>query len=232
MEIFWKARELAGCGPAPIPPHPSHDEDDLSDDDNDDDDSWNTDEDNNQADQEDVYDDLESIGENEDDQLPVPVEYQVVPVPSRIPGCDPADCAIELAVRKTKAEHVLAKVREAVADRSFQYSHIIRKAPTKGVKTRARTKAITQAVHLTDLARQYNRARETMQRLGASETDLRRYQKLERCDLKASTAVLNPNMPGSTTRQVGWIWQVGMDAADSPAAVTECMFMVGVYMRY
>jgi hypothetical protein len=154
------------------------------------------------------------------------VEYQLVPLPSRVPGSDPADRAVELTVRKSKAEQLLAKVREAVADRSFQYSHIIRKAPTKGVKTRARTKAISQAVHLTDFARQYNRNRDAMQQLGVSDQDLRRYRQLEKSDLKASTAILNPNMPGSTTSQVAWIWQVGIDAADSPAAVTECMYMV------
>jgi hypothetical protein len=152
----------------------------------------------------------------------VPVEYQVVPVPSRVPDSDRSDCLTELQVRTQNAHRLLVKVREAVADRSFQYSHIIRKAPTKGIKTRARTKAMSQAVTLTDLARQYNRSRDTMRRLGAPEADLRRYQKLEKSDLKSSTAILNPNMPGSTTRKVGWIWQVGIDATDAPAAVTEC----------
>lgn len=221
MQSFWKARELAGCGPTPVPWDVSDDQDDLSDDDDDEDERRA------HENQGEFDDDFKSIRGNEDDQLPVPVEYQVVPVPSRVPGYDDADRATELAVRRHNAEHLLAKVREAVADRSFQYSHIIRKAPTKGVKTRARTKAISQAVHLTDLARQYNRSRDTMQRLGASDQDLKRYQKLEKSDLKASTAILNPNMPGSTTRKVGWIWQVGIDAADSPAAVTECTSIVG-----
>lgn len=221
MESFWKTRELAGCGPTPAPLNISDEEDDLSDDgDNESDGETDgeLDEDN---------DDLESIGDNEDDHLPVPVEYQVIPLPSRIPDSDAADRSIELAVRRQKAEHLLGKVREAVADRSFQYSHIIRKAPTKGVKTRARTKVISQAVHLTDLARQYNRSRDTMKGLGALEADLKWYRRLEKSDLKASTAILNPNMPGSTTRHVGWIWQVGIDDADSPAAVTECTSMVG-----
>jgi hypothetical protein len=218
MENFWRARELAGCGPAPVPQQPSEDEDDLSDDENDDTEIGDNNQDNDERDD----DDLESIGDNQHHQLPLPVEYQVVPVPSRVPLSDAADRAIELRVRKNNAEQLLAKIREAVADRSFQYSHIIRKAPTKGIKTRARTKAMSQAVHLTDLARQYNRSRDAMQHLGASEADLRRYQQLEKSDLKASTAILNPNMPGSTTSQVAWIWQIGMDAADSPAAVTEC----------
>jgi hypothetical protein len=217
MESFWKARELAGCGPAPVPQKLSEDEDDLSEDDNDEGENKDRDDDD--------EDDLESIGDDENDQMPVPVEYQVVPVPSHVPDSGPADRATELAVRKTKADQLLAKVREAVADRSFQYSHIIRKAPTKGVKTRARTKAISQAVHLTDLARQYNRSRDTMQRLGASKADLERYQRIEKSDLKASTAILNPNMPGSTTGRVGWIWQTGIGTADSPAAVTECKFI-------
>lgn len=220
LEGFWKARELAACGPAPAPQNISDEEDDLSDDGKDEDDQ-EADEDRDQDD-----DDLESIGDNEHDQLPVQVEYQLVPVPSRVPGSAASDRDIELAIRTKNAEHLLAKVREAVADRSFQYSHIIRKAPTKGVKTRARTKAVSQAVHLTDLARQYNRCHDTMRLLSAPEGDLRRFRRLEKLDLKASTAILNPNMPGSTTRHVGWIWQVGIDNADSPAAVTECRFMV------
>lgn len=225
MQNFWKAREHAGCGPAPSPHMPSEEDDDLSDDDPDDDEMWARDRDLYRH-QDDVdVDEQENSRDHEDDQHPVPVEYQVVSVPSRVPGSEPADRLTELKVRKQNARQLLVKVREAVADRSFQYSHIIRKAPTKGIKTRARTKAISQAVHLTDLARQYNRSRDTMRQLGASEVDLQRYRKLEKSDLKASTAVLNPNMPGSTTAQVGWIWQVGIDAADSPAAVTECTLM-------
>lgn len=222
MQSFWKARECAGCSPADVPQTTSEEEDDLSDDDDVEDDNGDDTTDLEDGENEGDESDYDNVTGNGYEQLPGPVEYHCVPVPSSVLGSGAADRATELMVRKANAEHLLGKVREAVADRSFQYSHIIRKAPTKGIKTRARSKAISQAVHLTDLARQYNRSRDTMQGLGASDADLKRYQRLEKSDLKASTAMLNPNMPGSTTQRVGWIWQVGIDTADSPAAVTEC----------
>jgi hypothetical protein len=58
---------------------------------------------------------------------------------------------------------------------------------------------------------------------------------LTRSDLKASTAILRPNIPGSSTLQLSWIWQTGRwflfanaDAtaaanADA-AALLECLY--------
>ena len=43
--------------------------------------------------------------------------------------------AQELAVRTAQAGKLLGKIREAIAEKSFQYSHIQRQAPKKSVKT-------------------------------------------------------------------------------------------------
>jgi hypothetical protein len=44
----------------------------------------------------------------------------------------------ELALRIKQATRYLAAIREAVAEKSFQYSHIMRKAPSKSVRTHSR----------------------------------------------------------------------------------------------
>lgn len=164
----------------------------------------------------------ESTLEEDQDTRTIPIEEQVLPLPSRQNNPSAADRDTELELRCKCADELLAKIRETIADRSFLYSHVIRGAPRKAVKTRARAKVIKQAVHTTDLARQYNRCRDAMSRLKMDASRAARYRKLEKADLKASTAVLTPNVPGSTTAKIGWIWQVGLDFAESPQAVTEC----------
>ncbi|KXN85431.1 hypothetical protein AN958_11167 [Leucoagaricus sp. SymC.cos] len=45
---------------------------------------------------------------------------------------------------------------------------------------------------------------------------------LNKANVKASTAILNLNQPGSTTHHLSWIWQQGSDAeGSSPAAIRE-----------
>ena len=48
-----------------------------------------------------------------------------------------------------------------------------------------------------------------MVRLGADNTILERFRILLKEDVKASTAILKPNLPGSSNLHLSWIWQMG-----------------------
>lgn len=114
---------------------------------------------------------------------------------------------VELGIRRIQAEQQLNRLRELIADRSFQFSHVIRKAPRKGVRTRARTTTNDLAKDVSLHARMYSRCRSRLQALGCDEETLRTFKILTKDDLKASTAIINANLPGSTSLRLSWIWQ-------------------------
>ena len=59
----------------------------------------------------------------------------------------------ELALRIKQATRYLAALRDAIAQKSFQYSHVMRSAPSKGVRTRSRSAII----RITDQVAQFSR---------------------------------------------------------------------------
>lgn len=156
---------------------------------------------------------------------------------SRVPGM-PSTCrisephhrAVELALRRLQAIKHLHKLREAIADKSFQHSHIIRVAPQKSVKTRARSTITTLQRKISFHCRAYNKCRSAMVRLAANDETLSRFRVLIRDDVKSSTALLNPNIPGSTKIHLSWIWHTEPStAADTPQALQECMSICWAY---
>jgi hypothetical protein len=88
----------------------------------------------------------------------------------------------------------------------------------------------------------YARCRSCILILGAEENILSRYKLLEPTDVAGSTAILNPNEPGSTAISLSWIWQTSArhlvmftrtDAevddpppADIPVSLIECMLFL------
>lgn len=74
--------------------------------------------------------------------------------------------------------------------------------------------------------------------LNCDERRLSPFRVLSQEDLKASTAILRLNVPGSSTLQLSWIWQTGQwhlfgadaggragtveDAVADPASLLEC----------
>lgn len=136
----------------------------------------------------------------------VPVELQILFLPSN--GNVQGEWAhVELPFRKQQAEAQLNRLRDLIADKSFQYSHIMRQAPRKGVRTRSRAAIHELNMQIALHARIYGRCHSRLASLGADETMTNAFQILTRDDLKASTAMLKPNLPGSTQLKLSWIWQ-------------------------
>ncbi len=163
---------------------------------------------------------------------PMPPEARTIQFPSNIgliPGVHGLEHSMmqyrgqELAVRTAQAAKILGKIREAIADKSFQYSHIQRQAPRKSVKTRSRTTIGKLNHHIALLSKVYGRNRARLVRLGAPAGYLERFRILLPADVKASTALLDPNQIGSRSVALSWIWQLDrLDPNGSPAALQEC----------
>jgi hypothetical protein len=114
---------------------------------------------------------------------------------------------VEITLRKSQASRLLHQLRELIAEKSFQYSHIMRAAPRKGVRTRSRA-VVHELVNKISLhARMYNHCRSRLLALDCDADTLSMFQRLTKDDLNASTAILNPNIAGSTSVRLSWIWQ-------------------------
>lgn len=134
------------------------------------------------------------------------VEQQTLFLPSN-ENVTPRNADVELALRTNQAKSHLHQLRELIAEKSFMYSDVIRKAPKKGVKTRARgtVKHINTQIALH--CQVYSHCRSRLISLGADQDTLHQFRELKKDDIKASTAVLTPNTPGSTSLKLSWIWQ-------------------------
>lgn len=171
------------------------------------------------------------------DTISIPVEEQQLYLPRNGHLAD-----VEIHLRKNQASRLLHRLRELIADKSFQYSHIIRAAPRKSVRTRAREVVQELANKITLHARMYNQCRSRLLALGCDADTSTMFQRLKKNDLNASTAILNPNVPGSTNLRLSWIWQnatvrtgvnVTADAdADADAISSEfweCKYSVAIH---
>jgi hypothetical protein len=173
---------------------------------------------------------------------PTPIERQ----PIHLPSNDPAHQHfqdLELSLRTEQANRHLDRLRQLISEKSFQYSHVIRDAPTSSIKTRSRATLTSLNRRIAHHSRVYNRCRAAIARLGADEHTLGLYRELSRKDLHASTAILDPNMPGSSSIRLSWIWGHHPAAIGSAghgadaAAVQECTspffaysyFLTGLY---
>lgn len=151
-------------------------------------------------------------------------ERQLVSMPSNCLQDHPLH-AVELALRKQQAERYLNALREVIAEKSFHYLHLVRNAPKKIVRTRARATIGKLNERISLYSRIYTRCQAAMVRLRADQSVLNQFQILQRGDVSTSTAILDPNTPGSSSVRVSWIWQTSIHGIyqQSPGSVRECM---------
>lgn len=193
-----------------------------------------------------------SLQSNTSDIGQVPIEDQLIAIPSN-GNASNVHRELELSHRIAMAEEQLNHVRNLIAEKSFQFSHVIRVSPRKGVTTRARAVVKKLNNQIAEHCRMYARCRSCIQTLGADASVLSRFRVLNPVDVEASTVMLNPNIPGSTRIKLSWIWhtsarhilahpgssdrnaetgtQAGADAddsADGHRSVLECMLFLSV----
>ena len=157
----------------------------------------------------------------------LPPERRAVILPSTHMPHDQALRKAELALRIKQATRYLAAVREAIVEKSFQFSHIMRAAPSKGVRTRSRTTITKINERIALCCRVYGRARAALVRLEADHTILDKFRILLKEDVKASTAIIDPNDTGSSSLRLSWIWQTRtLGAGSNPDAMRECEYRI------
>jgi hypothetical protein len=173
---------------------------------------------------------------------PVPIEDQIIALPSN-GNTSNTYRQLELSHRISRAEEELNNIRNLIAEKSFQYSHVIRVSPRKSVTTRAWAAVKKLNNQIAEHCRMYAQCRACILILGAEPSIVSRFKVLIPADVAGSTVVLNPNEPGSTGIKLSWIWQTsahnilclgGLNAegsisteqyAEDPASLLECMVL-------
>lgn len=164
-----------------------------------------------------------------------PIENQMLPLPSN-GNVGPEHAPLELSNRIQHAENHLNRIRDLIAEKSFQFSHVIRGAPRKDVNTRSRAEVKKINLKISVHCRLYTQCRARLITLGAPPEVADRFLILTTEDVKASTVVVNPNEPGSTQLKLSWIWQTsgghrwGLASGDNNTGadqnVIECKFFI------
>jgi hypothetical protein len=137
---------------------------------------------------------------------PIEIENQRIPLPSN-GNIGPEYAELEISHRVSHADHHLNRIRDLIAEKSFQYSHVIRVSPRKGVNTHSRGTVKRLNLQISIQCRLYTQCRSCLLKLGADPVTMYRFQTLTIDDVKASTAIVNPNEPGSTRIKLSWIWE-------------------------
>ncbi|GLB37202.1 hypothetical protein LshimejAT787_0402530 [Lyophyllum shimeji] len=152
----------------------------------------------------------------------LPPEAITLPLPSALLDTTSPLRDVELSLRELQADKLLQDLREAIAEKSFVFSHIMRVAPRKAVRTRSRGKLLKIEQNIASLSAAYSKCRDAFDRLGAPPSISQRYKVLRKQDTQSSTAILDPNTVGASTLRLSWIWQMGdIDSAADPASVTR-----------
>jgi hypothetical protein len=155
---------------------------------------------------EDIDVDDPSIATDDNDQYWL-IEHRNLPFPSYRTSDDPY-LTVELRLRMKQADRLLHSIRSTIADESFQYSHVLRVAPRKSVKTRARTVINKLNTKIAIQSCAYKHCHSAMMRIDAEALATSGFQPLTRSDIKASTALIDPNVPSTSSMRLSWIWQV------------------------
>jgi hypothetical protein len=139
-----------------------------------------------------------------------PIERKTIVLPSNgNVETNPSASDLEIKFRKMQAHSQLNRIRDLIADISFQFSHVIRGQIRKNIRTRSQKRVKSLHDELTLQARIYTRCRNHLVALDCGQSILGQYRELKKEDLKSSTAILEPNQPGSTSLKLSWIWHSG-----------------------
>lgn len=147
----------------------------------------------------------------------LPIERQPITLPSNNAAAH-QHRELEVTARIQHADEQLQRLRDLIADISFQYSHIIRAATHKPMRLRGHAKVRTLTHQLVHYARTYSRCRQCLLALDCSADIMCCYPALSKHDLRASTAILNPNIPGASNVQLSWLWYSGEHRSMAAAA--------------
>lgn len=126
-------------------------------------------------------------------------------------------CDMELSLRRGQANDSLHKLTELISTKSWMFRVSIRPSRTQSKKTRAWGPMHRLEQRIQVAAATYRASRAAMLLLDMTPTDRSTYKKLEAEDLKASTAIADPNSAGERHRNLSWIWRLDVHTGEEPS---------------
>lgn len=139
-------------------------------------------------------------------QDPPPMELRPIILPS-YGNAGQQYIDAEICARTVQVSEQLSNIRELIVSKSFQYSDVQRDAPRKGIVTRSRKLVNDLNEQIIYHSQVYMESRSRLVQLNANPEILKQYRILKKEDLHSSTAILNPNIAGSSTLRLSWIWE-------------------------
>jgi hypothetical protein len=155
-------------------------------------------------------------------------EASFIPLPSNL-GIDRCNefgltdlVGQEICLREGQANDALHAIRVNLAHKAVIFRKTVRVAKSQVTTTRAWTQVRSVENVISYNARIYSKCRKQLYKLGADQL-LEKYRKLEKGDLKASTAIADPNARGQRNSTLPWFWSLDVKADTcSSDWMTEC----------
>ncbi|PPQ87718.1 hypothetical protein CVT25_010767 [Psilocybe cyanescens] len=148
----------------------------------------------------------------EDHNPPTPtilsVERQILSLPSNH-NVSAGYEGLEMELRKQQARNHITRIRDIVADISFLYQYMVKRGTRTSIRSNGQKKVKSLNHDKVLHARIYSACRSRLVALGCDQEFLSIFCLLTRNDLKASTAIWKPNLMGSSTLELLWIWRTG-----------------------
>lgn len=189
-------------------------------------------------------DDCEDYSDFDEDQNPdldvhnasiFQPELTVIPLPSNIGAVRCRELGLtnlikeEIALREGQANDALHAIRVHLGDKAVLFRNTVRSAKSQASSTRAwtRVRSVETAVNLH--ARIYSKCRSQLAKLPDHDL-LKKYLPLKKEDLKASSAVADPNARGQRDTTLSWFWSLDVQGDTSGNDwMTECVSSVSDY---
>ena len=130
--------------------------------------------------------------------------------------------ALELRLRQGQANDALHGLRMALSEKAVLFRAQVRHAKSQVKKTRAWANINAADKTVQQHFKSYSRSRQAMVRLGASDSILQRYRPLRKNDLKASTQLIDPTVPGQRNKSLPWFWVVRDESGRQNEWIHEC----------
>lgn len=133
----------------------------------------------------------------------------------------------EIKLREGQANDCLQALRMALGHKAVLFRTKMRNATTSIRKTRTWDDIKVVTVKVNKHARAYRRARNALERLGADDAMMRRYEKLEKEDLKLSKDVTEENRFGQRNDVLPWFWRLeGQNSDQDDTWMQECRCII------
>jgi hypothetical protein len=176
--------------------------------------------------------DVGSDQESDDEELPDYPERMALTLPSRLRrdyitrnGLETL-AKQEIELRVGQANDALAALRVELGHKALLFRSKVRYSKNQKGKTRAWKEVAQSSGRVMKYVGCYQRARQALERLGADEEILEKYQEIGKEDLKMSSDMVEENRYGQRNDTLAWFWRLGPQTdAEGDSWMEECMWI-------